>query len=272
MRVEDTIVIKLGGSLLTDKSTPYKLKDNILRAVAEEIKECIELNLIKSLVIVHGVGSYGHPPVIKYNLHKGFKNKDQLIAMSKTQQIVNEFRTKVATAFLEVGVPVNLMHASSMVVGNKMTIFNYSFNSLIGFLSLGMVPLIGGDMMYDKVMGFSVCSGDQIAVMLSRELQAKTLIFATDVLGVFNIDPKLEKEAELFKEISINEVEQLVKRMNDVTKDASGRMRGKLSTISMTKNQIKDGFEVAILSMNEKGILKKYLTGEETKLTKIIFD
>ena len=40
----------------------------------------------------------------------------------------------------------------------------------------------------------------------------------------------------------------------------------------MTKNQIKDGFEVAILSMNEKGILKKYLTGEETKLTKIIFD
>jgi len=272
MTAEDLIVLKLGGSLLTDKSKAYKLREEVLKAVAVEIKECIDLGLIKSLVIVHGVGSFGHPPVLKYNLHKGFRNKDQLISMSKTQQIVNEFRKTIATTFLEEGIPINLMHASSMVVGNKMVISDYTFNSLKGFLSLGMVPLIGGDMMYDTSMGFSVCGGDQLAVLLSRVVHAKQLIFATDVLGVFDKDPKLETHAQILREININEIEQLFSKPNETAKtDASGKMRGKLLSLVSIKHQIQEGLEVAILSMAEKGTLTKYLKGEEIKSTKIIY-
>jgi len=135
MTAKDLIVLKLGGSLFTDKSTPYKLREGVIKAVAAEIKECIDLGLIKNLVIVHGVGSFGHPPVLKYNLHKGFRNKDQLISMAKTQQIVNELRSAIAISFTEEGVPINLMHASSMIVGNKMVITDYNLNSLKGFLS-----------------------------------------------------------------------------------------------------------------------------------------
>jgi isopentenyl phosphate kinase len=273
MTTKDIVILKLGGSLLTDKSTPYKLREKVLKAVAVEIKECIELELIKSLVIVHGVGSFGHPPVLKYNLHKGFRNKNQLISMSRTQQIVNEFRKTIATTFLDEGIPINLMQASSMVVGNKKLITDHAFNSLNGFLSLGMVPLIGGDMMYDKSMGFSVCSGDQIAVTLSRVLLAKQLIFATDVPGVFDKDPKLEEPAQLLREININEIEQLLNKLGEGKKgDASGKMRGKLLSLDSIKNQIHEGLEVAIFSMNKKGELKKYLKGEKIELTKIIYN
>ena len=273
MTTEDIVIIKLGGSLLTDKLTPYKLREEVIEAVAAEIKECIDLELIKNLVIVHGVGSFGHPPVLEYKLHKGFKNKDQLISMSKTQQIVNSFRNTIATTFLEEGVPINLMHASSMVVGDKMVISDYAFESLKGFLSLGMIPLIGGDMMYDKGMGFSVCSGDQIAVVLSRVLRTKHLIFATDVPGVFDKDPKLGENAQLLKEININEIEQLLSKTNNTTKtDASGKMWGKLLSLASIKEQMQEGLEVAILSMNKKGVLKNYLKGEERELTKIIYN
>jgi len=272
MTVEDPIVLKLGGSLLTDKSTPYKLREEVIKAVAVEIKECIDLGLIKNLVIVHGVGSFGHPPVLKYNLHKGFRNKDQLIFMTKTQQIVNEFRKTIATTFLEEGIPVNLMHASSMVMGNKMVITDYTFDPLKGFLSLGMVPLIGGDMMYDSSMGFSVCGGDQLAVVLSRVVDAKQLIFATDVPGVFDKDPKLGEHAQLLREININEIEQLVSKLNETANnDASGKMRGKLLSLISIKDQIQEGLEVVILSMNKKGVLKNYLKGQESELTKIIY-
>ena len=273
MTSEDILVLKLGGSLLTDKSTPYKLKEEVLEAVATEIKECIDLGLIKSLVIVHGVGSFGHPPVLQYNLHKGFKEKDQLISMSKTQQIVNKFRNTIATKFLDKGIPINLMHASSMVVGNKMVISENTFESLKGFLSIGMVPLIGGDMMYDKSMGFSVCSGDQIAVILSRVLNAKHLIFATDVPGVFDKDPKSRESAELLKEININDLDNVLKQLNKANvADASGRMRGKLLSLVSTKNQIKKGLKVAIFSMIEKDTLKKHLKGEKIELTRIMYE
>ena len=273
MTAKGLLVIKLGGSLLTDKLTAYKLRESVLKAVAVEIKECIDLGLIKSLVIVHGVGSFGHPPVLKYNLHKGFRNKDQLISMSKTQQIVNEFRKTIATIFLKEGVPINLMHASSMVVGDKMVITDYTFNSLKGFLSLGMIPLIGGDMMYDTSMGFSVCSGDQLAVVLSRALRAKQLLFATDVPGVFDKDPKSGEHAQLLREININEIEQLLSKTSETTKtDASGKMRGKLLSLASIKDRIQEGLEIAILSMNKKGVLKNYLKGQETELTKIIYN
>ena len=273
MTTEDIVILKLGGSLLTDKSTPYKLRQKIIKAVAVEIKECLDLELIKSLVIVHGVGSIGHPPVLKYNLHKGFRNKDQLISMSRTQQIVNEFRKTIATTFLEEEIPINLMHASSMVVGNKMVITDHSFNSLKGFLSLGMIPLIGGDMMYDNIMGFSVCSGDQIAVVLSRVLHAKQLLFATDVPGVFDKDPKSGEPAQLLREINVNEIEQLLSKTKESTKtDASGKMRGKLISLVSIKDLIKESLDVAILSMSKKGVLKKYLQGEKIELTKVIYN
>ncbi|MFW9896015.1 MAG: amino acid kinase, partial [Candidatus Thorarchaeota archaeon] len=149
------VVLKLGGSLLTDKSNPYTLRENALKVVAQEIKECIDLGLIEELGIIHGVGSFGHPPVLKHNLHKGFRNPDQLKKLSKTQHIVNSYRSEIAKNLLDVGIPVNLMHTSSLLTGNAMRITDYSLNALKGFLSLGMVPLIGGDMMYDDKMGFS---------------------------------------------------------------------------------------------------------------------
>ena len=272
MTSKDILILKLGGSLLTDKSTPYKLKEETINTVCIEIKECIDLGLIKSLVIVHGVGSFGHPPVLKYNLHKGFKDKEQLISMSKTQQIVNDLRKTIAMNLLDKGIPVNLMHASSMVVGDKMVIVDQGFESLRGFLSLGMVPLIGGDMMYDNSMGFSVCGGDQIAVVLSHVLNAKLLMFATDVPGVYDQDPRSSPNAQIFKKLNIRNIDQILKKLDESDKvDVSGKMRGKLRSLVSIANQIKEGFEVVIFSMNEKDTLKKYLKGEEVILTRIVY-
>ncbi len=273
MRSEDILVLKLGGSLLTDKSTPFKLKADVIERVATEIKECIDLTLIKNLVIVHGVGSFGHPPVLQYNLHKGFKDKDQLISMSKTQQIVNKLRKAIASKFIDKGIPINVMHASSMVVGNKMVITDHTFESLKGFLSLGMVPLIGGDMMYDSSMGFSVCSGDQLAVLLSHVLNAERLMFATDVLGVYDQDPQLGTKAQLLKELNINDLDNVLKNLDGSSKaDASGRMQGKLLSLVPTIDRIKKGFKVAIFSMIKKNTLKKHLKGEKVELTRIVYE
>lgn len=271
MTINGLCVLKLGGSLLTDKSTPYKFKEEILPALVSEIKDCLNSDLIQDLVIIHGVGSFGHPPVLKYKLHRGFKNREQLINLTETQHNVNKLRNLVAKGFLKAGVPVNLMHASSMVIGAKGIISNYNFAPLKGFLSLGMVPLIGGDMMYDTKMGFSVCGGDQLAVLISRELNAKQLIFATDVDGVYKNDPKKSPEALLLKEININEIELFIQKMDETNKDATGKMRGKLLSLISVKDHIKKGLEVSIFSMIKKGNLKKYLEGKDFGRTKVFF-
>lgn len=264
-------VIKLGGALITDKSTPYTIRENIIENAAKEIKECMDSGLIEKLVLIHGVGSFGHPPVLKYELYKGFKDPGQLMHLSSTQKIVNQLRTKIAEKFQAVDIPINLMHASSIVIGNKMKITEYMFEALKGYLSLGMIPLIGGDMMYDNGMGFSVCSGDQLSVVISRELKANHLIFATDVAGIYDSDPKINKDASLIREININEVDSLIKQLDESKPaDASGRMKGKLKTLATVKDLIRSGLDTAILSMTQPNILKSYLKGEDVPVTRVI--
>jgi len=89
---------------------------------------------------------------------------------------------------------------------------------------------------------------------------------------VFDKDPNLEEYAQLLREININEVEQLFGNQNETSKiDASGKMRGKILSLTSIKDQMQEGLEVVIFSMNKKGVLKNYLKGQETELTKIIY-
>ena len=84
------LVLKLGGSLITDKSKPYSLRADVLKKAAAEVAGSLRDGIIDKLVIVHGVGSYGHPPVIEHKLYKGFIDPSQLLPLSKTQTKVND--------------------------------------------------------------------------------------------------------------------------------------------------------------------------------------
>lgn len=268
MTNQSNVVLKLGGALLTDKSQPYTLRKEILEKVAEEIKLCINENLIENLVLVHGVGSYGHPPVLKHNLHKGFQNSEQLFPLSKTQKSVDKLKLKIINALHEYNLPIIRMYASSMVIGSKMKIVEHFLEGLKGYLSLGMIPLIGGDMIHDREMGFSVCSGDQLAVLLAREIQANYLLFATDVDGVYNKNPKIHEDASLISEINLNEFDALTNQIIVSNEgDASRQMLGKLQSINTIKDLVKNELKVAIFSMQNRYNLKRYLSGERILAT-----
>ncbi|MBN2156939.1 MAG: amino acid kinase [Candidatus Lokiarchaeota archaeon] len=254
-------IIKLGGSLLTDKSVPYTAKTDTISSVGKELKECLESGLIEDLIIIHGVGSFGHIPVLKHKLHLGLQNEEQLIAMSRTQHEINQFRLKLTEIFIENGLPVNLLHASSFCVSKKMKISENFTNSVKGYMSIGMIPLIGGDMLYDSKMGFSVGSGDQFMVLFAKKFSADNLIFVSDVDGVFTSDPKNNPNAQILSSIKIKDLGELIKKtVSSPLNDVSGAMKGKLRAIYSLKSEINNGKNVCLLSMNTYGKLKSLLS------------
>ncbi|MBD3405815.1 MAG: amino acid kinase [Candidatus Lokiarchaeota archaeon] len=264
-------VLKLGGSLLTDKSHPYVVREDIIASVSKEIRECMDSGLIQFLVLVHGVGSYGHPPVLEHKLHKGFLGTEQLLPISKTQAIVGEFRALLVKHLQEAEIPVCLMYPSSMIIAEKMKIIDFYLEPLKAWLKMGTVPLLGGDMLVDTAMGWSVGSGDQMAVILSKELCAKRLIFASDVSGIYESEPKENPDAQIIHEINLNEVDSILERLSKSgTKDASGAMKGKLHSILPAKDLIENGLDVTIMSMMKYGTLTKLLENEEDIGTKIV--
>jgi len=268
---KELTVIKLGGSLLTDKSKPYEARKSVIESTATELRECIDEGLIESLIIIHGVGSFGHPPVLEYKLHKGFTGPEQFIPLSKTQGIVNEFRLLLTNVFQEAGLPVNLLHPSSMVVAEKMRIKSTSFEPLKGWLALGMIPFLGGDLLYDTAMGFSVGSGDELAIVLTRHLDAKRLVFAMDESGIYDDNPKKNPGANILREININDIDAVIENLKDAEQvDASGAMMGKLLSIRGVKDLIERGLETTLLSMMNFGNLKALLKEQDVQCTKIV--
>ncbi|MFO7836908.1 MAG: isopentenyl phosphate kinase [Candidatus Thorarchaeota archaeon] len=268
---EELTILKLGGSLITDKSQPYTVRHEVLQRVSQEVKECLDEGLIQGLILIHGVGSYGHPPVLKHKLHKGYLGSEQLLPLSRTQSEVAELRNIIVKQFQEVGVPICLMYPSSMLIQEEMQIVRYFFEPLKGWVDIAMVPLLGGDIIIDPAMGWSVGSGDQMAVVIARELGAKRLLFACDVSGVYDTDPKTHPDASLMKEVNLNQIDSVLEEMgkSDVV-DASGAMKGKLNSIVPAKDLVEAGSEVSLFSMMEYGNLEALLKGEDIEATDVV--
>jgi isopentenyl phosphate kinase len=270
---KELTLIKLGGALLTDKKKPYTYREKVLESVCREIGECLSEGLIQNLILLHGVGSYGHPPVLEHNLHKGFLGPEQLLPLSKTQEGVATLRHIIVKELQNAGIPVCLMYPSSMVVSEKMQMTKYFLDPLKGFASVGMVPLLGGDILIDSVMGWSVGSGDQLAVIIAKELGAKRLLFASDVSGIYEADPKLEPDAALIDTVNLNDLEATLERMGaSGIDDASGAMKGKLKSLIPAKPLIEKGLEVGLLSMMNYGTLKAFLKNEDCQCTRLIVE
>jgi len=55
-----TVVLKLGGSVVTDKDRTETVDEAALERAAATVGEAVNSGAVSSLVVVHGAGSFGH--------------------------------------------------------------------------------------------------------------------------------------------------------------------------------------------------------------------
>lgn len=260
-------VLKLGGALLTDKSRPDSLRAELLTRIAREIRSCMDDGLLDDLILVHGVGSYGHIPVLQHQLHRGFQSPDQLLPFSKTQSQVMFLRSAIVAALQDAGVPTVLMLPSSSMTAENFHIRQQCFEPVAGFLRIGMTPVLGGDVLADAAAGFSIYGGDAISVDLAQHFKADRLLFATDVDGVFSMDPRKNPDARRISQLSLGRLDAIALTGREL--DVSGAMAGKLKEIYRAKDRIRADMDVRLFSMMSENRLRAALTGEAVG-TKIV--
>jgi len=262
-------IIKLGGALLTDKRQTESLRQDILTNAAEEIRACLNTGLIERLILVHGVGSFGHPPVLEHRLHRGFQDESQLLALTYTQTAVMALRSQIAEAMHGAGVPVAMILPSSNMTASGFRLKRSFLDAVAGFLDIGMVPLLGGDVLADDQVGFSVCGGDQISLHLAQHYGASRLLFATDVAGVYDRDPKQHTDARPIPRLSLSDLGAITLDAHQQV-DASGAMAGKLEAIARGRDLLAAGMAVHLFSMMEPGALRALLEGAPGVGTEIL--
>ena len=70
--MKELVFLKLGGSLITDKTQPYTPRLDIIEDAALQISTTLRQHPELRLVLGHGSGSFGHVAASEYRTRDGF--------------------------------------------------------------------------------------------------------------------------------------------------------------------------------------------------------
>ncbi|MCX6665261.1 MAG: isopentenyl phosphate kinase [Euryarchaeota archaeon] len=253
-------IVKLGGSVITDKSKRYCFHVKTMTRLAYEIKKADI-----PLALVHGAGSYGHILAKEYQLNDGYNNKDQLKGFALTQAKVQELNSLVLSTLQEKKISAISLppHAFLRLDDHRIDEINYSI--IDNYLKKGFTPVTFGDVALDKTLSFSICSGDLLMRVLAKHYKPKKAVFVVDVDGIYSANPKKNPDAVLLKSASVGDLENLTTAV-DGHADVTEGMKGKINTIKMIAQL---GIDTIVVNGNKKNRLYKVLVGEETICTYI---
>ncbi|MGB9709518.1 MAG: isopentenyl phosphate kinase [Infirmifilum uzonense] len=180
-------VIKVGGSAITDKNSPYTLRENNLKTLSERIANLYSKGV--SLLIVHGGGSFGHPTAAKYGLSAGGISLEKAFGFAETRYWMSYLNLQVVEKLLSKGIPAVGIQTSAIAVSMNGIMRKLDVEIVRMFLERLTVPVLYGDAVIDTVRGLSILSGDDIASYLAVELKADTLVFVMGSGGVYDRPP-----------------------------------------------------------------------------------
>ncbi len=256
------LIVKLGGSVITDKRRRFAVKRAAIRRLSRELAAARG-----PLVVVHGGGSFGHPLASKYGIAAGYKEKSQLMGFSLTHRAMEKLNAHVVDALQKAGIPAVPIQPSACTVVSDGRIEFMELTSVRKMLELGLVPVLYGDAVSDQVKGMSIVSGDQLAVHLARELDATHVILGVDVDGVFIGDPKVRKGAKLVRTITPTNWPEVIKSLGEVGKlDVTGGMANKVREL-LTLTEY--GIEAEIVNVTKPNVLRRAILGERGLGTRI---
>ncbi|HRU06922.1 MAG TPA: isopentenyl phosphate kinase [Candidatus Brocadiia bacterium] len=185
----DTVFLKLGGSVLTDKAGDKLFHADRATRLASEISDALKQRPMR-LVLGHGAGCFGHVPARQGRVREGLAGGGGWQGFCRTRQGVMELNALVVDAFAAGGLyPVFLQpSASALARGGALESWDTSVAERL--LDAGQIPMVCGDAVVDVERGFTIISTEGFFARLARRLTPSRVIMACDVDGVFDADPK----------------------------------------------------------------------------------
>ncbi|NLI73681.1 MAG: isopentenyl phosphate kinase family protein [Euryarchaeota archaeon] len=253
------ILIKLGGSVITDKASYLTFRGNVLSRLVDEI-----LYSKKDIILIHGAGSFGHVLASKHNIQNGYSNNIQIPAVAKIMEDVRDLNLRVTRVLNERGLPSASLPPSTVATLKNGELDRLDIDLFYHYLQLGICPVTFGDVALDSERGFGICSGDQLMEILAKEFRPERVIFVSDVDGVFTADPSSDPDAALMGTVDWETLEKLPRttRCADVT----GSIFNKIETMLRIASW---GGDAIVLNGNIPGRLESALRGDVVKGTRV---
>lgn len=221
MYVRKIILIKFGGSIVTDKDIPYKARPDVIRRLVRELKKIKDV----SIVLAHGVGSFAHTSALKYGGKRGYASKWGIAKVARDAMEINRI---VMDILIEEGIPAISLRPMSMMITSAGKLKKNLFEIVEETLNQGLMPVVYGDVIWDTKWKSTIYSGEmtlnEIGIYLSKKgFKVDKIIQVGETSGVY--DDK-RKTIPLISKENWKSIKQYV--FNSKRADVTGAMKHKI--------------------------------------------
>lgn len=200
--MSELVFLKLGGSVITDKTGEFTARPEVIRRLAGEIRRGLEARPDLHLILGHGSGSFGHVVGKKYRVRQGVQGAEGWRGFAQTAVAAARLNRIVADILQDEGVAVMSFQPSASARCHDGDLVHLELGALGSALEHGLVPLVYGDVAVDAVIGGTIISTEQIFYYLAGELRPARILLAGVVDGVYDLDPLRQPGARLFPQIT----------------------------------------------------------------------
>ncbi len=259
----ELILLKLGGSVITDKTRPFTARMDVMARLAAEIKNALDEqgdNL--QLIIGHGAGSFGHETAAKYQTHQGVIGPNSWFGFAEVADTAAELNYIVMKMLRQAGIAaIKFQPSASSRTRDRQLIYFESF-PIREVLKHGLVPVVHGDVSLDTSQGMSIVSTEKLFDNLARELNPARIIMCGHVDGVYDKDPLANPDARLIDTINLDNwaaVKVLLGGSHGV--DVTGGMLAKVRQMYHL-TLARPPMQAIVMSAEEPGRLEAVLKGQ----------
>lgn len=260
------ILVKLGGSLITEKSRLETPRREVIDRLAGEIARAAS-GLPDRLIVGHGSGSFGHVAAQRHGIAQGLRSTAQLPGVSLTQESAATLHRIVIHALAAAGACPFSIAPSSCVVSEAGQPVEMADEPLLLALEKGLLPVVYGDVVLDREQGVSICSTERLFDLLARRLPARGVPIR-QILWLGETDGVWDDEGRTIPRISAATFAEARKAIGSPAgTDVTG---GMLHRVETALGLARLGIRSQILNGLIPGALERALQGEEVPGTEVV--
>ena len=190
-----TVVLKLGGSVVTEKDRDETVADDRLAALASAIAD----SGVSDLVVVHGAGSFGHPHAAEHGASTTSGTRDPA-AVRDIAGVMERLNDAVVGALADAGVPAVPVHPFAAGFRTESGDLQFPTGQVAAMLDEGFVPVLHGDILTHAGKGATILSGDELVTHFGAALDADRVGLCSTVPGVLDTDGDVIPEITAFED------------------------------------------------------------------------
>jgi isopentenyl phosphate kinase len=225
--------VKLGGSVITDKTGQEAPDLATIRRLAGELREAREADPHLQIILGHGSGSFGHTYAARYGIHRGVAAAGDWMGFALTAAAALRLNRIVVDELLAARVPALALEPSRTLRSVAGRLVAWDTTTVERALDRRLLPVVHGDVAFDDTQGTAIISTEQLLVSLGGHSELRpTRIILVGEDGVYTADPRADAHARRIPQIDRGNITAVLQGTGGSHgADVTGGMRSKVELI-----------------------------------------